>query len=85
MGKFTSHSLSMTDRKKISLTGVNKVESSNPTEVIMETCLGRLAICGSELKIDKFDVSDGNLTVAGNVDSIKYAAPKQSLLKRIFK
>ena len=75
----------MTDRKKLSLTGVNKVESSNATEVVMTTALGRLTINGSDLKIDKFDVGDGNLTVAGNIDSIKYATAKQPLLKRIFK
>ena len=84
-GKFASHSLSMTDRKKLSLTGVNKVESSNAAEVVMTTALGRLTVTGSDLKIDKFDVGDGNLTIAGNVDSIKYATAKQPLLKRIFK
>lgn len=84
-GKFTSHSLNLTDRKKMSLTGVVKVESSNAGEVVMTTALGRLIVTGSELKIDKFDVNDGNLTVAGNIDTIKYATAKQPLLKRIFK
>ncbi len=84
-GKFTSHSLNLTDRKKMSLTGVVKVESSNAAEVVMTTALGKLVITGNELKIDKFDVTDGNLTIAGNIDAIKYATAKQPLLKRIFK
>ena len=84
-GKFTSHSLSLSDRKKLAMTGVVKVESSNPAEVIIDTCLGRLVIGGSELKIDKFDVTDGNFTVTGQIDSIKYAVAKPPLLKRIFK
>lgn len=83
--KFTSHRFDMNDRKKASLTGVNKVESSNATELILHTCLGKLEIRGTDLKISRFDVADGSLTMTGNIDSVKYAAPKQSLVKRIFK
>ncbi len=83
--KFSSHRFDMTDRKKASITGVNKVESSNATELILHTCLGKLEIRGTELKISRFDVADGSLTMTGNIDSVKYAAPKQSLVKRIFK
>lgn len=83
--KFTSHSVNMTDRKKASLTGVSKVESSNPTEIVLAACLGRLIITGSELQIVKYDECDGNLTLTGNIDAIKYAQAKQPLLKRIFK
>lgn len=83
--KFTSHSINMTDRKKASLTGVSKVESSNAAELVLSTCLGRLIITGSDLQIVKYDEGDGNLSFTGNVDAIKYAQAKQSLLKRIFK
>ncbi|MCH5160915.1 MAG: YabP/YqfC family sporulation protein [Clostridiales bacterium] len=83
--KFTSHRFDMTDRKKATVTGVNKVESSNATELILLTCLGKLEIRGTDLKISRFDVSDGSLTMTGNIDSVKYAAPKTSLVKRIFK
>ena len=83
--RFLSHRFDMNDRKKASLTGVSKVESSNATELILITCLGKLEIRGSELKISRFDVADGSLTLTGNIDSVKYAAPKQSLVKRIFK
>lgn len=83
--KFTSHSVNMTDRKKASLTGVSKVESSNATELVLTTCLGRLIITGSDLQIVKYDDGDGNLSLTGNVDAIKYAQAKQPLLKRIFK
>lgn len=83
--KFTSHAFSMTDRKKATLTGVIRVDSSTGNELSLTTCLGRLIITGSDLKITKFDESDGNLAFTGNIDSIKYAQAKQSLLKRIFK
>lgn len=75
----------MTDRKKASLTGVNSVDGATGSELNISTSLGRLEVKGSDLKIVKFDELDGNLTFTGNIDSVKYAAPKQSLLKRIFK
>jgi len=85
IGKFTSHAFNMTDRKKAALTGVNKVESSNAAEIVLTTCLGRLIVTGSELKIDRFDVSVGELALSGNIDAVKYAAQKQPFIKRIFK
>lgn len=83
--KFTSHSVNMIDRKKATLTGIAKVESSNATELVLFSCLGRLLITGSELKIERYDVAVGELALTGNVDCIKYTAAKQPFLKRIFK
>ena len=83
--KFTSHSVNVVDRKKTSMTGVGRVEGATETEITLTTCMGRLIVGGSELKIVKFDDSDGNLVFTGNVDIIKYAQNKPSLLKRIFK
>lgn len=75
----------MTDRKKAALTGVKSVDSMGSSELIITTVLGKMEVKGSDLKIVKFDENDGNLTFTGNIDSVKYAAPKQSLIKRIFK
>lgn len=83
--KQLSQRFDMSDRKKASLTGVNTVDSASGSELTLSTVLGKLEIKGSELKIVKFDETDGNLTFVGNIDSVKYAAPKQSLLKRLFK
>lgn len=83
--KFTSHSVTMTDRKKAAMTGVSKVDSSDANEIVVTTCLGKLVVNGSELKIIKFDDTDGNLTLCGNIDTLKYAQNKPPLLKRIFK
>ncbi|MCM1367544.1 MAG: hypothetical protein NC184_01860 [Roseburia sp.] len=83
--KFTSHSITVTDRKKASFTGVCKVDGMTDTQIDITTCLGRLIICGSELKIAKFDVDDGNLSLTGNIDALKYAQAKQSFFKRVFK
>ncbi|MDE6029135.1 MAG: hypothetical protein K2F90_02295 [Clostridiales bacterium] len=83
--KFTSHSVNMTDRKKAVMTGIAKVDGATETQVDLTTALGRLIVTGSALKIAKFDDTDGNLTLQGNIDGIKYAAARVPLLKRIFK
>ncbi len=83
--KFTSHAIALTDRKKATLTGVGKVESSNATEIVLITCLGRLVITGAELKIERFDMTVGDVAVTGNIDALKYAVAKPPLIKRIFK
>ncbi len=75
----------MTDRKKASMTGVAKVDGASDNEISLTTCLGRLIVTGSELKIVKFDDTDGNLSLTGNIDAIKYAQAKVPLIKRIFK
>ena len=83
--KFTSHSVNMTDRKKAVMTGVAKVDGATETEIELTTALGRLLVTGTGLKIAKYDDTDGNLTLLGNIDSIKYAVAKTPLIKRIFK
>lgn len=83
--KFTSHSVNMTDRKKATMTGVAKVDGATDTEVNLTTALGKLTITGKELKIAKFDDADGNLTLTGNIDAVKYAVARPPLIKRIFK
>lgn len=80
-----SQSIAVTDRKKASLTGVIKVDGALPTAINLTTALGKLVVNGSDLKIIKFDESDGNLTLGGNIDGIKYAQVKAPLIKRIFK
>ena len=83
--KFTSHSVNMTDRKKATMTGVAKVDGATDTEVLLTTALGKLIVTGKDLKIAKFDDADGNLTLTGNIDAIKYAVTRPPLIKRIFK
>lgn len=85
IGKFPSQAISVTDRKKASLTGVVKVDGATSAEIVVTTCLGKLVISGSELKISKFDEIDGNLSFTGNIDALKYVQTKPPLLKRIFK
>lgn len=79
------HSVTMLNRAKISMTGIEKVVNSSPTQLNVISSEGALTILGKELKIEQFSVSDGTLELTGSLDSVKYMAAKTPVLKRIFK
>ena len=79
------HSISITDRSSGTVTGVEKVLSVSPELIAVKTVLGDMSVSGKNLDVNSFSEKDGALSFSGNVDSIRYARPKEPLLKRIFK
>lgn len=79
------HTLHVDCRQKGSLTGIEKVISSNAGTLLLVSSCGQLSIEGSNLKILRFNAADGTLEFEGEVNNIKYAGKKQPLLKRLFK
>ncbi len=79
------HSITLENRKRAIMTGVEKVISSNENCIMLETSEGGLTIAGTGLKINKYDVESGQLTFEGVVNKMQYSAAKAPLLKRIFK
>lgn len=79
------HSFEVTNREKCTMTGIEKVISSSETSISLVSSCGGMDISGKGLKISKFDIESGDLSFEGEIDCIKYSAPKVSLLKRIFK
>ncbi len=70
------HSLTLLDRSKLSLTGVEKVIGASSTQVAVHTTQGGLTIVGSDLKIEKYDVNDGCFALSGKIDALKYGEKK---------
>lgn len=79
------HSISIENRSRAALTGVEKVISSNENCIMLLTSNGELGIFGTNLKINKFDNVSGQLSFEGTVNRLQYSAGKEKLLKRIFK
>lgn len=79
------HAITLDGRIRASLTGVEKVVNSADTFINLVTSEGGLNIAGRDFKIEKFNIDDGTLVLAGVIDGIKYTAAKAPLLKRIFK
>lgn len=85
-----NHGISINERKLIYITGVNKIESFDEEEFLLETNMGYLAIKGSSLEIVRLDTKDGVVSIKGNVDSFAYFEnikknSKSSIFEKLFK
>lgn len=80
-----NHSVKLFSREKAELDGVCKVLSYGENEICLDTACGRMTVLGESMKIEHFDENDGSLCFSGKINSLKYAAPKIPLVKRLFK
>ena len=67
------HTLSLDDRKKLTVTGVTGVDGMDGKEVEISLESGKLVVRGEGLTVSKLDTDTGNLTVtAQNISSLVY-------------
>lgn len=67
-----NHSINMTERKNIVISGVKKIDNFDENEFLLETTMGYLHIKGSSLEIVKLDTYQGNVSIKGKFDSVSY-------------
>ena len=60
-----SHTLSMENRDKLSLTGVEDVSGFDESLVVLTTSMGELTVRGEGLHIERIDLDSGQLEVRG--------------------
>lgn len=78
----------LTNRKELSLNGVQKVNSATENVVNLKCNQTDLIIQGSDLHIKKLDIEQRFVEIEGQVDSMKYtkgSSKKNGFIKRIFK
>ena len=80
------HSLTMHERRKLSVTGVTEVVSFEDTAVVLKTSLGTLIIQGRQLQLKTLSVDGGQVAVEGTVSALGYEEPRQSggWIRRLF-
>jgi|SRR5690625_2086771 len=66
------HSLKITDRKSVDITGVREVDSFDHEEFLLETVLGYLVVRGQNLQLKNLDVEAGIVTIEGKVYELSY-------------
>ncbi len=66
------HSISMTDCRELSVTGVTDVINFDETSVILATVCGVMLIDGQDLHILNLNVDTGDVTVTGSICGIIY-------------
>lgn len=81
-----SHRLSLSERKKLTMTGVTEVVSFDETAVVLQTELGTLIIQGSDLHLKTLSLEGGQVEVDGSIVSLSYEEPRseRSWLHRLF-
>ena len=67
-----SHSLSLENRQRALLTGVNEVLGFDEGQVILMTDNGEIALTGEGLHVTRLMLEEGQLAVDGKIDSVFY-------------
>ena len=67
-----AHSISMEDRARLNVTGVEDVESFDENVIVMNTSRGDLIVRGSGLHIGKINLEVGELRVEGLISDLSY-------------
>ncbi|MDR2361024.1 MAG: YabP/YqfC family sporulation protein [Oscillospiraceae bacterium] len=82
-----NNNITLIGRRRLTVTGVDDVESFDDRFIVLHTQGSVLLIHGRELKIEKLAVDGGDLEVIGCVDAIEYEEEraKSGFLAKIFK
>ena len=83
-----THNVIMENRGKLSISGVEDVDSFNEEEIVLQTEMGILKLHGCDLHISKLSVEIGEVVITGKVSAMEYddaAHHGGSLLARMFK
>lgn len=83
------HNVIIEGRKRVSVSGVDDVESFDETAVVMSTNQGVLVLRGVDLRIEKLSLDSGDVAIEGIIDRLEYeddARPQGGgLFGRLFK
>ncbi|MBQ7164444.1 MAG: YabP/YqfC family sporulation protein [Clostridia bacterium] len=77
--------LSLEERKRLTLTCVQAVDSFTEEKIRLKVKTGSLVVTGEKLKINAFSESTGAFSCEGIINSLSFAEKKENLVKRIFR
>ncbi len=80
------HTVTVTDRGTVHLTGIDEVVSYDENNIVMQTNMGQLTLDGSGLNIVKLNLGDKEVIIEGKADALYYMESngKRSLFSRLF-
>ena len=73
------HSLQLSNRQKLTMTGVSEVVSFDETAVVLQTGLGTLVIQGQQLQLKNLSTDGGEVRVEGTISSLGYEEPRAAV------
>ncbi|MCI2106173.1 MAG: sporulation protein YabP [Intestinimonas sp.] len=68
----TEHHVILEGRERLSVSGVEDVESFDENTIVLHTDQGTLVVRGEDLHIEKLSLDGGELRVEGTMDSLTY-------------
>ncbi len=71
--KEAMHNLILENRKKLTLSGIEDVDSFDEESISLFTDTGMLTVKGEELHINKLSVESGEVSIEGHIDSLVYS------------
>ena len=80
------HQIILDNRKNLSVSGVENIESFDDNTIILITSMGELTIRGTELHITKSNVETGELIMDGSITDLIYTerVPKKETSGKLF-
>lgn len=85
---FKSQNITIEDRARMTVTGVEQVENFNDNTITLTTVNGGMIIKGEGLNISKLNLEDGIVKIDGKINGVNYSArdvrPK-NIMGKLFK
>ena len=69
--------ITLSDRKKLTVSGVSEVLSFDEEQVEMETVQGKLLVHGRQLRLKNLKPEGGQLEITGVVEALIYEEPRR--------
>ena len=70
------NNLTLENRRKLTISGVEDVERFDETEVSMRTGEGSLVVRGEDLRISRLSVEGGDVNITGLITELRYEEPQ---------
>ncbi len=80
-----THEITLINKEKGTITGVNKVLSVKDDCIALESSMGELAISGKNFVISGYNDQNKTFSFTGTVSGLNYRGKKEPVFKKIFK
>ena len=70
--EYKEHKVYLSEREHAEFSGIEYVESYDPSGVVCYSSYGGISVEGENLKIENFSVDSGKLIISGTVDGLYY-------------
>lgn len=67
------HSVTLEDRQRLRITGVEDVDCFNEQVVALLTSAGALTVSGEGLQMSQLDLEQGRVEISGEISALEYA------------